>query len=202
MIITAPMQAAIASGSFQHNWLIYFTARNRATNANEVMGIWDGLDDISVVIDGVTKTFIGAGQLLSVPNWTFTPGIQNIQNQKLSLDIKSPEIINLIMAYDASLAPVQVYLMVTNTATMAVADAPISWFDGQVDDIAISESKYEKGCTVTIVSSQREGTRKLSTMKSEESQKLRNPDDDGFKYATIANDVPVPWGNGEGRQVR
>ena len=64
------------------------------------------------------------------------------------------------------------------------------------------ESDIEAYCSVGVVSNVRAGTKTLTYTKSNESQKLRDPTDESFKYAAVTPQVKPVWAGGSGFQNR
>lgn len=198
MSITPAMLNQINTGSFINNWLVLFEAKNRITGANERLGLWTGLDNINVNLpNGMLQQFIGTGQLLEVPMWSYAIGAMAIQRQRISVNIYSPEIATLIRNYDASLAPVTVYLMIRNPEDESIVGIS-EWFAGMCDEININEDAESGSCEIAIVSDMRNGTRTLIASKSDADQRTRDPNDAGFKYAATAGSTSIRWGMGKG----
>lgn len=192
MKLTSAMQAQIASGSFHHEFFVYVTAKEFDTGASQELGLWTGADDFTTSIDGVSRTFLGSGSMLSIPNFTYSIGL-DVQTQKMGFSILSPEVTNLIRGYDARFAPIQVYLGIFDPANMSLKGIS-EMFRGFIDKIDIFESEETSTCDVSLVSEIREGTKPLTLFKTAQSQALIDPNDNGFKYGTIAGTTKVAWG--------
>lgn len=199
MIITSEMQAAIASGNFGISWLLYIKAKNRTTGSYEELGIHSGLDRLTVSVDGVGRQYEGVGGIINVPAFKYSTGL-TIETYEFELDINSPEITNVIRAYDHRLAPTDVHLAIFNSDGTVAGIAPV--VRGWLDTSAIDENVTTSSVKIGVVSNIRAGTKSLPLMKSHETQLLRDPTDFGFQYAALAPKQKVPWGAGEGWQNR
>lgn len=198
MNLTTAMMNQINTGRFNHDWFVTITAKNRQSGLPEVMNLWTGGDDMPVTIGDETITFIGSGQVLDIPAFSYKTGL-DIQTTRMQFAILSPEIQNVFRAYDSDQAPIQIYLGISDPQTLELKGVTIA-FDGFIDEITISQDEFGEICEVGIVSDIREGTKQLVLMKSDESQKLRNPQDNGFAYSSIGAAVKVTWGIGEGHE--
>lgn len=196
MQLSAAMIHQINTGAFVRHWFISVTAKNRSTNQPEHMHLWTGDGNFTTLIDGVITTFIGSGNLLEIPTFTYSQGV-DIKEHRMTLNILSPEIINLIRAYDSQFAPITFHLGIFRPDTMALMGVSQA-FNGFIDKIEIDESENDEYCGVSVVSGLREGTKPLTLMKSQESQKLRDETDEGFKYSTIAGTVLIQWAKASG----
>lgn len=196
MILSEEMQAAVSSGVVVPRWLVWIAARNLSTGLVEAAGFWTGEDDRTFAVEGVARTYTGAGGLIRMDDPTYESGT-NIQMQRMTFSMVSPEIQAAVFQYDTRLAPVEVHLALFDPATGALIGlAPA--FQGWVEEPRVSESGTPT-LTLSVASSARAGTRTLGAKKSPESLKQRHPTDEGRKYADIAGDVPVSWGGEDKR---
>lgn len=196
MILTEEMQAAVSSGVVVPRWLVWISARNLATGLVEAAGFWTGDDDHTFDIAGVSRTYTGAGAMISMDDPVYESGT-TIQMQRLTFSMVSAEIQAAVFAYDTRLAPVEVHLALFDPETGAVIGIARS-FTGWVEEPAVREGATPT-LTLSLASSARAGTRTLATKKSPESLKQRSPNDEGRRYADIAGDVPVSWGGEDKR---
>ncbi|TWI38225.1 hypothetical protein [Paracoccus sulfuroxidans] len=198
MDITDNARTYLAKGAISARWLIWIKAKNRETGAIESVGITTHEDDLTVTIGSETRTYAGAGPIVGIPEITFESGTV-IQNQRLTLSIIDANVINLIRAYDATLAPVEMRLVFFDPITgIFVAGQPLESrfpiaYRGNIDTINIQIGE-SASCEVVVVSQNRAGTKTLALKKSDAAQKLRNPNDNGRKYASIAGTIEVAWG--------
>lgn len=196
MKINQDMMNALRSTSWRHEWLVHVKAKQFVTNAVEELSLWTGGGNLPLTVDGFNRTYIGAGNLIDIPGFTYEVGL-GIQTQRMSLAILSPEIINMIRAYDSRQAPIQIHLAIFDDQTNELLGTSVA-FDGFIDEISIQESETDAVCEIGIVPSLRQGTKTLTLMKSDATQRLRDPSDEGFKYTTVSGEIKVIWGHGEG----
>lgn len=189
------MQAALESDNPHIAWLVYIKAKNRATGLYEELGVHTGLDRLTVNIDSTSRDYEGVGSVINIPTIKFSTGL-SIQTYDFELNIDSPEITNVIRAYDSRLAPTDVHLAVFNGDMSLAGVSPV--IRGWIDTINISENNNFASCTVGIVSNIRAGTKALPLMKSHETQLLRDATDNGFKYSAITPNTKILWAAGDG----
>ena len=195
MILDSNMQAAIASGSFHIAWLFHLEAKRRDTGVIEPLSIHTGIDTLTLNMNGTNRSYIGVGSIIDIPQFDFSLGL-NPSAKEFRLSILHPEITNAIRAYDSRLAPAEVHLAIFDADMNFAGAAPV--IDGWADTIDIVESDTEAYCSVGVVSNVRAGTKTLTYTKSNESQKLRDPTDESFKYAAVTPHVKCVWAAGSG----
>lgn len=196
MILNTAMQTALNKGAYEPRYLVWMSPKDRSTGTKIPYGFHTGLDPLTVTINGENRTYDGAGELLSIPNFKYEAGL-DVVTERLRLSILSPDVTNAIRAYDARLAQIEVHLVLIEPSTQSILGSTLM-FEGQVDDIQINEDEYDAYCEVGIVQSIRAGTKPMTLMKSHESQLLRDPDDNSFKYASIAGTTKIQWGTPDG----
>ncbi|MFB2531037.1 hypothetical protein ACEYYA_02605 [Paracoccus sp. p3-h83] len=180
--------------------LLTISARNRATGAPEVLGLWDGDDHADFTLDGLTVTYFGAGGLVKIG--PFSHGIgTDIRKVDVVLAPMAPEVATAIRGYDPRTAPVTIHRMLIDPDTLAVIGTPVRRLKGRVSKVELTGGDgdgAEAQCKVTLATSAIEGTRGLALKKSDESQKLRllpnGAPDRLMRYATVSGKAPVKWG--------
>ena len=186
--------SAISRGPVSHDILIWITARHRSTGLAETMGLWTGSEDIALSIDGDTRTYHGAGQLLDVPPLKSRVGL-TVQMQSLGLAATSPEVEAAIRLYDSRLAPVEIHVarFDPETNTLLGVDRV---YKGSIDKAPIltpAKNGGNGGVTLSLASGARRLTRSLTVKRSDESQRRRS-DDRFFRFADVAGKVERFWG--------
>lgn len=191
--------APIPRGPSAHDILIWITARNRDTGNPETAGFWTGLEDRGFTVDGQVRPYFGAGHVLQVPPIVTRAG-QFIQTQELQLAGTSPEVEEVLRAYDPRLAPIEIHVARFNPETGDLI-AIDRWFRGTVDKAPRKiPAKNQSGSawSLTLVSGMRAMTRPLTHKRSNASQEVRTlPDgrsDRFFRYADVAGRVVRNWG--------
>lgn len=196
MTLTASMQNALASGAVVPRWLAWLSARNRVDGLTETVGLWTGDDVRTFTIDGEARVYHGAGAMIGLGEIVYEAGL-NVQMQRLTLAILTPEVEAAIRSYDPRLAPVEVHLALFDPETNALIGTE-RMIKGTVDSAPINEaprgSNADAVCEITIATSTRSGTRTLASKKSDSSQKERDANDRGREYADISGEVRVTWG--------
>lgn len=198
MIITSSMQAAIDSGDFKRHWFFWVEAKHRTTGASEAAGVYTGLDDFTVTINGQVRTYVGVGmgEMLDVPEIITKQGLNNDKHD-VSLAILSPHIANMLQAYNADLQPADIYLGIWAKDGSFAGMSPAA--QGFLDGITIGRGENARA-EVELTSTNKNAIRGLTVKKSHQSQKAMYPDDDGFLYASVAGTTDINWGVGEGRK--
>lgn len=193
MIIDSLTRAALSKSTIVPRWLFWVIPRNRTTNAREPGGVWTGMEPFKTYVDGELRTYGGAGGLLAIDPLKFVTGT-TIQKQQITLTVLDPQIFVLLREYDPSYAPAQLHLALFDPVTEALVAPPTLVFDGEIDTIEEREDETKSEAVVTLVSQMRNGIRPLYLKQSNAYQILRSPTDTGRKYASIAKDVQVFWG--------
>ena len=63
---TASSEYLTAHTGVASRHMVHVIARNRQTGAQEALGLWQGDDHLTIAIDGVNRTYYGAGGLIGV----------------------------------------------------------------------------------------------------------------------------------------
>jgi len=196
MILSSEIIAFLAQrrGHIAH-WLLWVTAKNRTTGAPEASGFWTGDDDATFTVGGVTRSYFGAGGVFMPDPIIYEAGL-NIQTQNIPIGPVAGEVAQLLRTHDPRLAPADLYLAVFDPLDNTLIGTARA-FKGWVDSAPISESGDPNNsavtCNMTLVSSVRAGTRKLTLKKSDAAQQTRSGDR-GRRYGTVSGSVPVWWG--------
>ncbi len=180
----------------RHAWAIWIVARDMATNAPHPVGYWTGDDAITMLIEGETRTYFGAGAALEISPVTYQLGAV-VQTQSVSLGPLAPEVRQVLRGYDTRQAPTEIHQI-----TLDARDRPEAVgraLKGVMDKFEIVEGPLDDFgnstvlCQVEMVSDARMLTRTLTLKQSDASQRLRNPNDAFRQYADVAGEVRVTW---------
>lgn len=180
----------------RHAWAIWITARDMETNAPYPVGYWTGDDAATILIDGQSRAYYGAGAALEISPITYQLGAV-VQTQSVSLGPLAPEVRQVLRGYDTRQAPVEIHLITlddldrpsaSDLAFRGVIDS-FEIVDGPIDDFGNSTVV----CQAEMVSVARMLTRTLTLKQSDASQKLRNANDAFRQYADVAGEVRVTW---------
>lgn len=173
--------------------LVWVTARNRGTGLPEELGFWNGGYDRSFTINGVARTYVGAGALMQIPPLVYQVGL-TVRMQRLTLSPIDAAVANLIRTYDSRLAPIEIHRAVLDPTTTLLVSEPHRLVKGIVDELEVTtDAKGEARCEVTVASSARYLTRTLTLKRSDASQQLRSGDR-FLRYADVSGEVDVYWG--------
>ena len=192
MIISQEAMDLLQSGQINFRFAMWFQSKNRVTNEIETVGLHTGLDNITMVVDGQVREFVGAGQILDIPSFRYQTGF-NIQHQNIQLAIAAPEMVEGIKVHNPQYQPCDAHIILLENGTDRYVDK-IKCFDGYIDGIEIVDEEDTSYCEVTLVNSMRQGTKPLYTKKSHEDQQLRHPEDEFRKYAATSGKGSRHWG--------
>lgn len=199
-------QALLESRSVVARDFIWFTVRNRQTNAPISEGIWSGLGNVNAQVYepdlgiAVTRPFNGTGTLVSVSN---IPLVSNLTVQNIEIDASqvSSDIERIVRDYDCQQGRVEVYRGFFSPDTMKQLAPAENRFIGFIDTIEIntpSEGGYG-GVVFNCVSHMQEITRANAETRSTAYQHMRQANDDFFVDAETAPQWEVWWGSEKGR---
>jgi len=190
------VEAHLASSTgVQVRHLVWIEARNRDTGSVEAVGFWNGLDSRSFNTSGVDRTYSGAGALLGVSPIIGDVGLQ-VRMQQLSLSRIPPEVTQLIHAYDARLAPIEVHRVFFDPVKGVIIGNPVRVLKGWIDEMPVPTAAEggTENLTVTVASASRALTKTLTVKKSDEAQRRISATDRGREYASVSGAVGVFWG--------
>lgn len=175
--------------------MIHALARNRETGATEALGLWQGDDHLTLAVDGVNRTYYGAGGLIGVEPIRAGIGLE-VRMLQLALSPLTPEVAQLLRGYDARLGPAEVHRALLSLETGQLIAEPIRVFRGWVDEVKLRTADFggTGEATVTLASAARGLTRALTLTRSDAEMRRRNTSDRFREYTGIAGEVGVWWG--------
>jgi hypothetical protein len=174
--------------------LVWIQAKDRATGAAASIGLWTGPQDASITIGGAARTYLGAGEILGLPDIETETGLA-VREYRLQLSGIAPGVETAARQYDARFAPVEIHRALFNIDTGALIAEPVRVVKGWCDRLSFEVGPIGGSAVaeMTVVSNARILTRTLATKKSDQSQRLR--EDDRFRrYAEVTGQVGVWWG--------
>ncbi|MGR3749595.1 hypothetical protein [Paracoccus sp. (in: a-proteobacteria)] len=192
MNFTSAMLGALNSQNMKVVWLIWTTVKDRSNGNLYPSGIHSDLGELTLSVEGQGRTYIGGGELLEFPDLTFETGL-NVQTQRLNLNILDPSMISQLRVYDPTLAPTEIHLAMFDPETNDLIGISRA-FKGWIDKVKINETDVDANAELELVSDTRAGTKGLTLKKSDASQKLINPNDEGRKYADVSGKTKIAWG--------
>ena len=192
---TATSAVFAARGPISARGLLWITARDWTTGASHSIGLWDGDDDLTFTINGESRIYYGAGPIIGIDAIVMTSGL-NVQMQAVTLSAIQPAAEQAIRGYDTRLAPVEIHRALFDVSSGALIDAPHQMFTGWCDSLPLTRDAVGGNFSgkMTIASSARALTRKLTTTRSDASMRARNSADAFNQYASVSGAVPYYWG--------
>jgi hypothetical protein len=192
---TASSEYLTAHTGVASRHMVHVIARNRQTGAQEALGLWQGDDHLTIAIDGVNRTYYGAGGLIGVEPIRAGIGLE-VRMLQATLSPLTPEVALLLRGYDTRLALAEVHRGLLSLETGQLIAEPIRVFRGWVDEVKIRTGEVggTSEATVTLASAARGLTRALTLTRSDTEMRRRNAGDRFRDYADIAGEVGVWWG--------
>lgn len=190
----AQTQRETRSGTITHH-LIWITARNRSTGADETLGLWTGDIDQDFTVDGVTRTYQAAGAVLGIEPIRFKVDL-NVVYHSITLSPFTDAVQAALREYDARLAPVEIHQVAYDPETMTVLGDPIPIVEGEINEMPedFPPQGGEGSITVSIASAARRFTVSPALFKSDSALRERDASDDFRKYVGVQGAIKVPWG--------
>lgn len=175
--------------------LWWVRARNRVTNEIETIGFWNGDDHQTFVIDGETRTYFGAGNILGYGDMTFESAL-HIRTFTVNTAYVTPEIELALRGYETRFARTELHLAFYNTETNNLLAPPVRVFKGWINKLKIKTPKVNEmgSATVDLVGHTRLLTKKLASKRSDQNQTRRQAGDRFFKDVSMTGTVQVAWG--------
>jgi hypothetical protein len=174
--------------------LVWFQARNRDTDAVETLGLWTGGDHRVMTVEGQSRTYYGAGNIIDLPPITYKVGV-DVRIWRLGISPITDEVKQLVRSYDPRFAAVQVHRVLFDPATRAMLDSPHRVLSGFVDevDLGTPAAGGEASCYLSIATSARALTYGLPNKNSDANQR-RASGDRFLRWADVSGSVQVWWG--------
>lgn len=176
--------------------LFWIEPRNRSTGAREGLGLWNGDDHQDFVVEGETRTFFGAGNVLGLQPIRSVTGLDVIYHS-IELPPFTDEVRIILDQYDGHLAPVRIYSLALDVDTMEPLAAPIRFVKGTLQEapktlppVLGTTSKY----VLKIASNARRLTQGLPIYRSQNWLERRASGDLGREHIGVSPDWVVPWG--------
>ena len=184
-----------ARGGLNALLLAHITARDRVSDAPAPIGFWTGEDHQNFVIGGETRTYYGAGTLLSMPPLQAEVGLR-VRGHRIVFSPLAPEVQQAIRGYDPRLAPTELHVAYFDLGSHALIADPVRVFRGFIDAVRIVTPAIGGTAEVQVdlLSSAHALTRALALKKSHESLTARSPGDQFRSYTSVTGAVTCVWG--------
>jgi hypothetical protein len=200
-VLAALAQRVLIARSF-----ISIEAKEFETGAPAIARFWNDIGNvIAPVVDPETlepveHTFVGSGSLIRVDP---IPLVADLTVRKVTATLnQTNDIINdYVRGYDLKGAKVQIHRGLFSPANRGIVTAAEIRFVGEIDEVTINTPAVGQpgSISVTMVSTTRELTRTNSAKRSDEDQQQRAPGDRFFKYAGVAGEWEIFWGQASGK---
>ena len=189
---TAQAQLEERRGTNAHV-LIWLRARNRDTGAEEGIGFWTGDDHQVFTIQGVDRTYFGAGAVIEVD--PIKAGVnEEVIYHSVTLPPLLPEIRQALRFYDPRLARVEIHVAPLDIDTDQPFD-PVRMVKGKLNEAPEDFGPEEALVRLRIASAARFGTMPLPLYRSDAQMRRRSETDAFRDYVDPAGAWIVPWGD-------
>lgn len=174
----------------------WFKARNINTGEIETLGVWNGDDTQVFTVNGVQRTYVGAGGIIGVGEMKQYVGL-NIRQLPLTCSHVSPEMAQLLRGYEVKLSPCEVHQGHFSTETNELLAPLQRVFKGWVNTMPYKVgSKTSPGSlTINLVGNTRLLTKTAPLRRSHETQLRRRTGDAFFQDVSITGTVQTAWGS-------
>jgi len=175
--------------------LAWIVARDRSTGTPMPVGFWTGDDHQDFSIGDETRTYYGAGTLLSMPSLQFDVGLK-VRSHRITFSPLAPEVEQALRGYDPRLAPAELHVAHFDPLTHGLLAEPARVFRGFVDTVTVNIPAVGGAADVEValLSSAHALTRTLSLKKSHESLIARQSGDAFRQYTAVTGAVSCVWG--------
>ncbi len=176
--------------------LFWIEPRNRATGLREALGLSNLDDHRDFDVEGETRTFYGAGNVLGLSPIRSVTGL-DVMYHSITLPPFTDEVRLILDQYDAHLAPVRVYSVALDIDTMKPLAAPIRFVKGTLQEapktVGAKRTASSK-VALKMASNVRRLTLSLPIYRSQDALERRSAGDLGREHIGVAPDWVVPWG--------
>lgn len=175
--------------------LIWFIAKNRLTGVAETLGVWNGDDTATFVIDGQSRVYVGGGGFMQIGDLKQEQGL-TINSLSVNANPISTEFELLLRGYEPKFARVEVHEAFYDPETNNLVADPLRIFKGWIDTLSIRRAIKNEDATavINLVGHTRVLTRKNPAKRSNENQMKRQSGDRFLENAVITGTIQTPWG--------
>jgi len=205
LALSAENFAALQARQLIARDFIWFVVRDRDTGGPVSDGYWSDVGSIAAaVIDPdtgstVTRTFVGAGGLISISD---IPRVSNltVQNVQVKLSQVADRVNNLVRGYDCKQGKVQIFRGLFSTSSRALVAPAFPRFVGTIDSAPITTPPVGQGgdVTLTCTGNTMELTRSNPDTRSDASQLLRSATDNFYQDTATVSEWQQYWGKQSG----
>jgi hypothetical protein len=177
---------------FRKCWAFHCWPKN-SSGVAVPQGLWEGDYDLTISLDGVSRTYIGVPGSLKISPPRARVGT-NIQAQEVQIGL-SPTGKQMVLGYETRNQKADLFCIVIDSATNAVIGSGREFMGfvskAGVDYGALGEQDV---LNLQLESYARNGEMTVLGKKSDASQRLRNDADRLFRYTDLGNIAADPWG--------
>ena len=183
--------ALLQSGAIEPRVLIWISARNRSTNAEEAIGFWNG-EDSQTFTNGTSRDFYGAQGSAEMDDLVSGRGLE-IRSQRIVMSGITPEAEELVRTKTVRLAKIEFHQMLLSP-TSGLPIQIVRKFKGIVIAAPIQTAEVNGRSTLEIqVESQMRHLARTSALKKSDKSQRRRTNDPFRQYGSVADIVEVEW---------
>lgn len=177
----------------QVHHLLWLTAKDRSDGSPQTLGLWTGADAQVITIEGESRTYYGAGGVLSIED---VSGSAEELERTLTITVSSlhAQVVEALRVYDPRLAPMQLHRWVLDPETGLALDVPSREWKGRIMDVdlPLPPPGGTAEAMLRCVGSAWELTKGLSLKRSDAALQAWSPGDMFRQYNTATS--MTAWG--------
>lgn len=191
----AVLNSLAAREALQVHNLLWITARDRADNSPQSLGLWTGADHMDVFIGGALRTYHGVGGILDLEPLPATADL-TVQTWGFQVSSLHAQVFEALRVYDARLAPVELHLLFCNPQTGNPLADPVRAFRGTVMelDLPVPEEGGVAAASVRCASDEWRLTRGLTVKRSDAALQAWGSGDRLRRHNVTSGSVTTAWG--------
>lgn len=181
-VLSPAMKAALQAGDVRPAIFV------RGDFDSGVLALWTGYGQI----DWNGDTYTGAGNLIGVESVEEQPRIQST-GARVTLSGIPAEALSLALQEPYQGRQVDVYLALFDASMQLIVD-PSLLFSGLADVMTLVDGGDTATISLSVESRLRDLQRARIRRYEDQDQKLDYPDDRGFEFVSVIQDVNIKWG--------
>lgn len=204
--VSTDLLAAISSNRLKARSLIWLTAFSFDDNSPISIGFWNGIGTVDIEvedIDGgspITRTYIGAGSLLTIDDIPLTNDV-NVRTINVKLSQTAQVINDYARQYNLKEGPIEIHRAFFQIdSEVQLVDFARIRFVGYIDTSQIIDPAEGSDGSITLglVSHTRQLTRTNGDVRSNASQDKRHSGDKFYQYTGVVGGWTIFWGQKRG----
>lgn len=191
LALTTEQQAALAARHVMRRLFIYCDALALDGVTPAPVGFWDDVG--TVTVEG--RTYVGSGTVISVGSLSFV-GDMSIPGLSVTISGIDPTAALLVRGETVGQRAIELKVGIFDVDTRDIIGDLVPRFIGKVDDIEIQTPQAGGNSTIVLTceSTSRALTISRYDTRSDACQRLRDPSDGFYSYASLQRDKPVYFG--------